>query len=170
MRRIPIVLMLAVLAAALSACPPELAQRGVQAPQFEIVPDRPAELRILPPSAERPFGALAVRLWARVTNPNPYGMTLLRVWGDLNLEGTRAAEVDFPLGVPLPARGEAIVPLDVIVDPRDVPEIAPVVTRAILGQHIGYELVGRFTVDAGALGTPTFGPMTLLSGTMQTRR
>lgn len=46
-----------------------LVQR-VQAPRFEVVPERPAELRILVPTAERPFGALAIRLWGRVL-PTP---------------------------------------------------------------------------------------------------
>ncbi len=90
--------------------------------------------------------------------------------GDLLLEERRAAEVDFPLGIPLPATQDTIIPFDVIVDPADVPGMAPVVSRAILGQPIAYEFVGRVTVDAGILGRSTFGPLSLLSGTVQVRR
>jgi hypothetical protein len=160
-------LLLALLAGA-AGCGP-LLQQQVQAPQFEVLADRPAELRVLPPSPQRPFGALAIRLWARVTNPNPFPLSILRVQGDLLLEGVRAAQVDFPLGVPLPAAGDTVIPFDIAVNPVDVPQVAPVMTRAIAGDPVGYEFVGRVQVDAGVLGRPTFGPMTLLSGTLQAR-
>jgi hypothetical protein len=45
-----------------------------------------------------------------------------------------------------------------------------VVGRAVTGQTVGYRLDGTIGVDAGALGTPTFGPMTLLRGDAQVRR
>lgn len=143
--------------------------QAIVPPTFEVARDRAAELRLLAPSMERPLGGAAVRLWARVENPNPLGLTLTRLTGELALQGARAAEVDFPLGVPLPAGGDALVPLDIVVGLADVPGLADAARRAATGQPIGYRLDGRFTVDAGVLGQPSFGPETLLTGELVVR-
>ena len=84
--------------------------------------------------------------------------------GTLHLEGSRAATVDFPFGLPLQARGEAEVPIDISVDFRDVPGLGQAITRAITRQPIDYELEGTIGVSAGSFGEPVFGPMTLLRG------
>lgn len=132
--------------------------------------DRPAELRLLGPSAGNPIGGASVRLYARVSNPNPVGVRLVNLSGGLLLEGTQAARVDFPLGVPLTAGGETVVPLDIRVNFSDVPRLASLLPRAVTGSPIAYQLDGRFGVDAGVLGQPTFGPMTLLRGSAQIGR
>lgn len=137
---------------------------------FAVDNERPAELRLVGPSAGNPLGGASVRLYARVTNPNPLGVTLVNVSGGLLLEGTQAAQVNFPLGIPLNAGGEAIVPLDIRINFADVPRLANVIPRAVSGSPIEYQLDGRFGVDAGVLGQPTFGPMTLLRGDLQARR
>ena len=142
----------------------------VQPLGFAVAGDPPAQLRFVGPSAGNPLGTLQLRLYARVTNPNPVGVTLVNVAGGLLLEGTPAAEVHFPLGVPLTAGGDALVPFDIGVRLSDVPRLAPTLTRALTGTPIEYQLDGRFRVDAGALGQPTFGPMTLLRGSVQPRR
>jgi len=142
----------------------------IQPPRFDVAPGRQAELRILPPSAGRPLGALAIRLWAEVGNPNPFGTTLTALRGELALEGTRAAAIDFPLGLPLLAAQDTIVPFDITINPSDIPALAPIVARAAGGQSVGYELVGTVTVDAGLLGQPSFGPSSLLRGSVQARR
>ena len=53
---------------------------------------------------------------------------------------------------------------------RDLPALAGALGRAVGGQPLAYRLDGRFTVDAGALGTPSFGPSTLLRGEVRPLR
>lgn len=163
-------LVLAGAVAATAACASLNFGDVLAAPRFSEVPGREASLRILGPSAERPSGGAAIRLWTRVENPNPVGLTLAALAGDLFLEDARAATVDFPLGVPLPASGDTIIPLELSVDFEDLPGLADAVTRALTGQPLGYRLDGTVSVDAGALGRPTFGPSTLLRGEMDVLR
>src|SRR5512145_3434502 len=73
----------------------------VQPPKFEEAEGQPAEIRLLGPGANRPLGGAAVRIWTKVTNPNPFGITLGTLSGTLLLDGTRAATAEFPLGLPL---------------------------------------------------------------------
>ena len=154
---------------ALSGCA-TLAQLGIQPPQFSVDGAQPAQLRLVGPSLQNPRGGAAVRLYARVRNPNPIGLTLARLAGGLQLEGRSAAQVDFPLGVPLQGNSEAVVPLDIIVNFNDIPGLADVLLRAATGQSIRYNLNGTVGVDAGVLGQPTFGPMNLLDGSARIGR
>ena len=148
-----------------SACAGLEQLRGlVQAPKFEQEPERQAEIRLLGPSLTLPAGGAGVRLWTRITNPNPFSLTLGTLRGTLHLEGTRAADVDFPLGLPLRAASEATVPIDLNISFADLPGLASVVRRAVARQPLAYSLEGTIGVDAGQLGQPTFGPMTLLTG------
>ena len=142
----------------------------VRPPRFRSDPDRPAELRLLGPSLSRPLGGASVRLWARVENPNPFGLTLSTVAGRLFLEGTPAADVDLPLGLPLLPGQEDSVPIDLSLSFEDVPRLGEVLARAALGSEVGYRLEGTVGVDAGSLGQPTFGPLTLLQGDVRVRR
>lgn len=142
----------------------------VQPPRIGEAPDRTARLRLLLPSADLPAGGAGVRLFARVENPNRFGIDLARVTGDLFLEGTRAAGVDFPLGVPLQALADTVVPLDLTVGFDDLAGLAQAAQRALGGGALQYRLEGTVTVDAGALGRPTFGPSTLLTGAVQVTR
>lgn len=153
----------------LSGCA-TLAQLGIQAPQFQVDNTQQAQLRLLGPSFGHPQGGAAIRLYARVRNPNPIGITLSRVAGGLALEGQNAAQVNFPLGVPLQGGAETIVPLDISVNFNDLPGLANVLLRAATGQSIRYALRGTVGVDAGVLGQPTFGPMNLLDGSMRVFR
>ena len=111
-----------------------------------------------------PSGGASVRLWSRVTNPNAFGLTVGTLRATLHLEGSRAATVEFPLGLPLQPRSEAEVPIDIVMDFRDVPGLGQALSRAISRQPISYELEGTVSVDAGAFGEPLFGPMTILRG------
>jgi hypothetical protein len=153
----------------LSGCA-TLAQLGIQPPQFQVDNTQQAQLRLLAPSLGHPQGGAAIRLYARVRNPNPIGLTLSRVAGGLALEGQNAAQVDFPLGVPLQGGSETVVPLDISVNFNDIPGLANVLLRAATGQSIRYALRGTVGVDAGVLGQPTFGPMNLLDGSMRVFR
>jgi hypothetical protein len=139
--------------------------RLVQAPRFEEAPGRQAELRLLPPSAANPAGGVGVRLWAQVTNPNPFAFRLSTLRGSIFLDDVRASEVDLPLGLSLAAGGETEFPIDVTVGFSDLPQLAAVIRRAIGREPVRYRLDGTVGVDAGRLGNPEFGPMTLLEGT-----
>jgi hypothetical protein len=130
----------------------------VQPPRFEQVPDRPAEVRLLG------TGGAGVRLWTRVSNPNPFGLTLGTLKGTLYLEESRAADADFPLGLPLGAGGEEVIPLDISIRFSDLPGLSNVGRRLLARQAVGYRLDGTIGVEAGRLGQPVFGPMTLLRG------
>jgi hypothetical protein len=136
----------------------------VQAPRFEQADTRPSEIRLTGPSVTAPAGGASVRLWTTVTNPNAFGLTVATLRATLHLEGSRAAIVDFPLGLPLQARSEADVPIDIVVDFRDVPGLGQALGRVLSRQPIGYQLEGTVSVAAGAFGEPVFGPMTILRG------
>jgi hypothetical protein len=135
----------------------------VQPPTFRQT-DQAAEVRISGPSLDRPFGGATVRLWTEVTNPNPFGFTLGTLDGTLFLEGTRAAAAAFPLGLPLGAGQQTVVPLELSISFSDLAGLADVVRRAARREPVEYRLDGTIGVDAGTLGRPVFGPMTLVRG------
>jgi hypothetical protein len=143
---------------------------NLQAPRFEVANEQPSELRLLGPSAQQPLGGAVLRMYARVENPNPVGITLTSLAGVVRLEGHEAAQADFPLGLPLSAGQTSVVPLEVSIRFDQLPGLADVLTRAVTGSQLRYDLRGTARVDAGLLGQPSFGPMTLLEGTVQTRR
>jgi late embryogenesis abundant protein len=142
----------------------------VQPPRFERIPDRDAELRLRGPGGGRSLGGASLRLWTRVYNPNSFGLTLAELKGDLFLDDTRAAEVDFPLGLPLAAQEESEVPIDISIGFDDLPGLGRVASAALGGGRIDYRLDGTIGVDAGALGRPVFGPATLLRGDVRVLR
>ena len=158
------------LALTLPACA-ELGRLGalVQPPRFEHDEAQPAEIRLVGPALNRPLGGAVVRIWTRVTNPNAFGFTLGTLKGNLFLEGSRAADAEFPLGLPLAARQETVIPLDLSISFSDLPALADVVRRAAAGDAIAYRLDGTIGVDAGQLGQPVFGPMTMLRGDLRRR-
>ena len=146
---------------ALQACAGALGNLGglVQPPRFEQVPGRPAEIRLAG------FDGAAVRLWTRVSNPNPFGIRLGTLKGTLFLDESRAADADFPLGLDLGARADSELPIDISVSFRDLPGLANVGSKVLSRQPIGYRLDGTIGIDAAGLGQDmTFGPMTLLRG------
>lgn len=160
---------LALLAVLLSGCA-TLGGLSLLAPRFDVASERQAELRLVGPSLQRPLGGAEVRLWARVSNPNPIPLTLAALQGALSLSGTEAAEVDFPLGVPLPASRDTVIPLDIGISFANLPALANILPQAVSRGAVDYQLHGSFAVDAGVLGQPRFGPLTLLQGEIQTRR
>jgi hypothetical protein len=142
----------------------------VQPPRFEEAPDRQAELRFLSPSANLPIGGAGVRVWLKVTNPNAFGFSLSTLTATLLIEGNRAATGDFPLGLPLQAGQETVVPLDLTVSFSDLPGLAGTLRRIAVGGVVPYVLEGTVGVDAGALGKPSFGPMQLTTGELRVAR
>jgi hypothetical protein len=136
----------------------------VQAPRFSTTGTQDAQLNLIGPSMNNPYGGARIRLYARVENPNPFGLTLANLGGRLFLHSQEAALVDLPLGLPLEANGSTVVPIDLTIGFDDVPNLLDVVRNALGGGVLDYRLDGTVGVDAGALGTPTFGPMTLMQG------
>jgi late embryogenesis abundant protein len=138
----------------------------IQPVRFEAADDRGSEIRLVGPRSGQPLGGAAVRLWTRVRNPNPFGLTLSTLRATLMLEDTRAADGDFPLGLPLRGGEDTVVPLDLSISFSDVPALASLLKRSSAGQPMRYRVEGSFGVEVGRFGSPTFGPMTLFSGEM----
>jgi hypothetical protein len=136
----------------------------IQPPRFQTVEGREAELRMVGPSASRPLGGATLTIWTRVENPNAFGLTLAALRGNLFLEGAQAANVDFPLGLPLNARGEAVIPIELTISFADAPGMVDAAQRILTQNRVAYRLDGTLSVDAGAFGQPSFGPSTWLSG------
>jgi hypothetical protein len=140
----------------------------IQPPRFEQGA-QPAELRFITPSITHPAGGAGVTIWLKVTNPNPFGFTLSTLDATLTLEGSHAATGSFPLGLPLQARQETTVPIDLSISFADLPGLGAVVQRAATGQPVNFQLDGTIGVEAGRFGQPTFGPMRLVTGELRTR-
>jgi hypothetical protein len=141
----------------------------VQPPRFTEARDQPAEVTLQPPSAGRPLGGAVIRLWTEVRNPNAFGLTLGTLDGTLFLDGQRAAAAAFPLGLPLRAGQQSVVPIDLTISFADVPGLVDVVRRAARREPVPYRLDGTVGVDAGQFGQPVFGPMTMMRGDLQGR-
>ena len=141
----------------------------VQPPRFEEAEGQRAEIRLVGPGPGRPLGGAAVRIWTKVTNPNSFGITLGTLSGTLFVEGNRAATADFPLGLPLTAGQEHVVPIDLTISFSDLPGLANTLRRAAGNETIPYTLDGTVGVDAGRFGQPVFGPMTLIRGDLRVR-
>jgi LEA14-like dessication related protein len=109
-------------------------------------------------------------VWARVENPNPLGFTLSRLTGTVLLSEQRAADVDLPLGLPLQAGQDTIIPLNLTLSFAEVPDLADRLMDAVRRGSIEYALRGTVAVDAGALGQPSFGPRTWLRGDVDVSR
>jgi late embryogenesis abundant protein len=158
-----VVVLVAAVTCACASLPPQLG-RIIQPVRFQAADDRGSGIRLLGPTSDAPLGRAAVRLWMRVTNPNPFGLTLTTLRATLMLADARAADGDFPLGLPLQAGEESVVPLDLSISLGDVPALASALRRAASSQPLPYRVEGTFGVEVGRLGSPTFGPMTLFAG------
>jgi hypothetical protein len=167
-RRLSAISALSVMAVSLSAC--AALQDIIQPPIFDMAEGRTSELRILGPAAERPLGGAQVRIWTRVQNPNTVGFTLTRLAGQFLLEGDHAATIDLPLGLPLPAAGDTVIPIDLNISFADIPGLANQLLAALTGQRLNYAVDGTIAVDAGVLGQPSFGPTTWMRGELQVIR
>lgn len=142
----------------------------IQPPTFSAAPNQQSQIRLVGPGSGHPLGGIGIRLYARVQNPNPFGLTLTRLAGNLFLEGQRTANVDLPLGLPMRAAQDTVLPIDVSVSFADIPGIVTTIQQALSRNTVAYRLDGTFGVDAGPLGQPTFGPQTLFGGNVQVVR
>ncbi len=155
---------LAAIAALTAAAGCATLQQLVQPLSFSAAPGQQAQLRLFGPSAQQPLGGIGVRLWAQVQNPNPLGVNLTHITGNLFLANTQAGTVDLPLGLALQANGQTVFPVDVSISFASIPGLVGVLGQAAGGSAVPYRLDGRFSVAAGALGSFDFGPSTLLTG------
>jgi hypothetical protein len=156
------IVMLLLTVAATSGCAAlQSLQAFVLPPRFEQDQQNRSEIRL------RGTTGAAVRIWTRVSNPNSFGVTLGTLQGTLHLEGSRAATVDFPFGLPLQPQSEEVVPIDLSVDFRDVPGLGQAIARAVTRQPIAFEIEGTIGISAGGLGMQTLGPMTWLRGELR---
>jgi hypothetical protein len=136
----------------------------VQPPEFSVADGRETELRMLGPSTGRPLGGATLRIWTRVQNPNSFGLTLAALAGNIFLENSQAGEVAFPLGLPLLAGADTIIPLDINISFADVPGLVDAAQRILLQNRVAFRLDGTLTVDAAPFGQPSFGPRTWVRG------
>ena len=153
-----------VVVAGVAACASLGLGEVVQAPRISASGTQDGRLDYMGPSLSNPLGSARIRLYARIENPNPFGLTLANLAGNLFLQSTEAAQVSLPIGLPMLAHGDTIVPIDVTIGLDDVPGLVNVVRNALDTGSLDYRLNGTVGVDAGALGTPTFGPMNLMEG------
>ena len=154
------------LALAAAACASLGQLLGIQEPTFQVASGRPSTLSIGAPSITHPRGTATVRLWTQVTNPNAFGLTLSTLAGKLALEGKELVDVSLPLGLPLSAAADTVIPLDLTFGFESLSALGDVATRLLTNDELRYELNGTLGVRAGPLGEPTFGPRTWLRGTV----
>ena len=138
--------------------------RLIQPLRFSEAENQPAEIRLVGPAAGGRLGGAVVRIWTRITNPNPFGLRLSTLETTLLLDGSRAATGEFPLGLSLNAGEESVIPLDLSISFSDMAGLSTVVRNAIAGQRVSYQLDGTIGIDAGALGQQRFGPVMLFRG------
>ena len=58
----------------------------------------------------------------------------------------------------------SVIPIDISISFSDLPGLSGVGRRILARQPVPYRLEGTVGVDAGRLGQPVFGPMTLIRG------
>jgi hypothetical protein len=151
----------AVAIAALVACLPGT-EPILAAPTFRLVPDASRIVRLDPPGAFSEGGML-VRVALRATNPNPIGVRLAELEGDLWLGGAAAAGLRFVGGLDLPPRGAADVVVEVAVPLGRLDALVGPLTDAVAGRPLTYRVDAVVGVDV--LGVPTrFPAMTIARG------
>lgn len=155
------VLLAALMSSAVACTALQSLQAFIQPPRFDQDTHNRSQIRL------RGTTGASVRIWTRVANPNAFALTLGTLRGTLHLEGSRAATVDFPFGLPLQARSDDVVPIDLSIDFQDLPGLGQALARAIARQPISFEIEGTIGVSAGRLGMQTLGPMTWLRGELQ---
>lgn len=86
---------------------------GVEAPRLETAPERESVLTLDAASLLTGRPRATLRIWTRITNPNDFALTLSTLRGSVFLEDNEMAEVDLPLGLPLLAARDTVIPIDV---------------------------------------------------------
>lgn len=130
-------------------------------PTFTLDAARSGFVTIDPPGVGD--GSALFRLALTVTNPNPVGVRLTGLDGDVYLQGSRAAAVAFRGGIDLPANRTAPLTLDVKVPLGAAPLLLEAVANLVVGQPVQYRVDAAVTTDV--LGAPhRFPAFTLARG------
>ena len=79
------------------------------------------------------------------------------------------AELDLPLGLPLLASRDTVIPLDISFGLPSLSSLGALGDALLRRSAVRYRLDGTVAVDAGAFGEPTFGPRTWLQGQVEVR-
>jgi hypothetical protein len=156
-----------VLALSVAACATLGQLLGVQEPVFQMASGRTSVLRLGAPSITHPRGTATLTVWTQVSNPNAFSLTLSTLDGKLALQGKDLVDVTLPLGLPLPAVADTIIPLDLTFGFESLSALGSLATSIVTRDAVDYELKGTLGVRAGPFGEPTFGPRTWLRGTVQ---
>ncbi len=144
----------------LTACFPRTSGL-VQAPRIEVE-DTTLE-RLNPPGLGVEAGA-TLGLKLKITNPNPYGLSLNRVQGKFFLDGVETVNVDLP-GFAVAPAGSSSLKTEINL-PLNEATLSKLV-KVVRGGSVTYRLDGTVTLDAGLLGKPTLGPYTVLQGRLE---
>ena len=143
----------------LCACAP--GARMLAAPTFTIDQAASGFVRIDPPGVGD--GSALFRVALRVTNPNPFGLKLAALDGDLFIDDARAAALSFRGGLDLPGSGTTQLLLDVRVPLGAAPALLETIAGLVGGSPVRYRLDSAVAVDL--LGTvQSFPRFTLASG------
>lgn len=143
----------------LGACAP--GARMLSAPTFSVDQAGSGFVSIDPPGIGD--GSALFRVAMRVTNPNPFGLKLAALDGDMFFNDTRAAALSFRGGLDLPASGTAQLLLDVRVPLGAAPALLESIASLVGGGSVRYRLDSAVAVDL--LGTvQSFPRFTLASG------
>lgn len=147
----------------LVACAPG-ATSLVLAPTFRVVGSETTLLRLDPDGVGRSEALIHLELEAR--NPNPLGLTLARLDGDLYLAGQRVAASSFRDGLSLPAGASSRLGLDISVPVSGAPNLLAQLGRLVDGQPVEYRLDAVVGVDVFGT-TRSFPSATVARGTVE---
>lgn len=142
-RLVPIVLLVGSLVL-LASCVP--GATVVQAPTVTVGPEGARLVRLEPPGVGR--GSALIRLDLELGNPNPVGLTLAGLDGELFLSGRSVATSRFPGGLTIPARGDAPLTLEVEVPLDGAAGVADAMARLVRGEGVPYRLELALQVEA----------------------
>lgn len=147
----------------ITACAPGT-QALVSAPTFTVIAAGTGFRVVDPPGVGPGTAVFDVRL--RAHNPNPIGLSLASLDGDLYLGGSRAASAAFRGGVDLPAQGSGEITVEIRLPLAHAPHLIATLAKLIGGGATRYRL------DASA-GVNVFGTVqrfpraTLARGTVR---
>jgi hypothetical protein len=153
-----------VLTLAAAGCASVAGLLGISEPRFAVASGRSSTLRLGGPSIQHPRGSATVRVWTQVSNPNSFGLTLTTLDGTLAFEGEDLVDVELPIGLPMVALADTVIPLDLTFGFESFSALGNVAMTLFTRDQLSYELKGTLGVSAGPLGEPTFGPRTWLRG------
>lgn len=152
---------LLVLLGLLVSCAP--ATQGFSSPTFRLLQEGSGLIRLNPPGVGD--GTATFRLVVEVSNPNPFGLQIAGIDGDLFLNGRRAASGTSPSGFVLASRGVSLQTFEIAVPLRETTALLEVLARLLIGDPVAYRFDGSITLTVFGVSQrlPT---VTLVEGTL----